>query len=416
LAKIASDANKPNGQLLVDPSGVLDFVHALPVRKIPGIGRVTEKLLQQACHIHTVQELHQQRGLVQWLFKPMTAQFLLRASVGCSGSGFTEGAFGSTRTTEPENADDPSTEHQKGMSRERTFGDEHSWTALNSKLEDIARMVSKDMQRKSVLAHTITVKVKLDTFDVLCKSQSLPRGVYIQAPEELVAMASKLLAQLRAQHNNNNDNNQSHKSFCSRLLGIRCSNLMAQEELSIPQKEQGTLQKFLNTTVKDSSTTTPLSSTATTASASPYQSNTSKSKKAPPEVTKAAMAASCTTTSSQRTLVYPSLLSWQKKENGNIDSNDERENAALNNNQKKTMIPLASATPKVEEECVECPLCRYQILATDNEALNRHIDTCLNASTVRQAVKEASQQPMATMQQPKKRQRLADFWSNTPEC
>ena len=36
LAKIASDANKPNGQLLVEPSreGILKFIKELPVRKV----------------------------------------------------------------------------------------------------------------------------------------------------------------------------------------------------------------------------------------------------------------------------------------------------------------------------------------------------------------------------------------------
>lgn len=36
LAKIASDANKPNGQLLVEPTreAILQFVHELPIRKV----------------------------------------------------------------------------------------------------------------------------------------------------------------------------------------------------------------------------------------------------------------------------------------------------------------------------------------------------------------------------------------------
>jgi len=45
LAKIASDENKPNGQCVITPDSVADFVKNLPLRKIPGIGpKTAEKL------------------------------------------------------------------------------------------------------------------------------------------------------------------------------------------------------------------------------------------------------------------------------------------------------------------------------------------------------------------------------------
>ncbi len=47
IAKIASDLNKPNGQYEVAPDEVAEFMAALPVRKIWGIGAVTEQKLQQ---------------------------------------------------------------------------------------------------------------------------------------------------------------------------------------------------------------------------------------------------------------------------------------------------------------------------------------------------------------------------------
>ncbi|KKC99507.1 DNA polymerase IV [Photobacterium halotolerans] len=46
LAKIASDYHKPNGQFVIAPHEVDDFVKALPLRKIPGIGPKTEERLQ----------------------------------------------------------------------------------------------------------------------------------------------------------------------------------------------------------------------------------------------------------------------------------------------------------------------------------------------------------------------------------
>lgn len=47
LAKIASDLNKPNGQYVITPSDVNDFVDSMPLNKIPGVGKVTnEKLIE----------------------------------------------------------------------------------------------------------------------------------------------------------------------------------------------------------------------------------------------------------------------------------------------------------------------------------------------------------------------------------
>ncbi|MCG7564032.1 MULTISPECIES: DNA polymerase IV [Pseudoalteromonas] len=46
LAKIASDENKPNGQYVITPDDVDVFIDTLPLKKIPGVGKVThEKLL-----------------------------------------------------------------------------------------------------------------------------------------------------------------------------------------------------------------------------------------------------------------------------------------------------------------------------------------------------------------------------------
>ncbi len=46
LAKIASDQNKPNGQFVIPPDDVQNFVKNLPLAKIPGVGKVTNEKLQ----------------------------------------------------------------------------------------------------------------------------------------------------------------------------------------------------------------------------------------------------------------------------------------------------------------------------------------------------------------------------------
>ncbi len=58
LAKIASDWNKPNGIFVIKPNEIDDFVITLPVKKIFGVGKVTEKKLA-ALNIHTCGDLQQ---------------------------------------------------------------------------------------------------------------------------------------------------------------------------------------------------------------------------------------------------------------------------------------------------------------------------------------------------------------------
>jgi len=47
LAKIASDLNKPNGQYVITPEEVPAFLTDLPLGKIPGVGQVTVKKLEE---------------------------------------------------------------------------------------------------------------------------------------------------------------------------------------------------------------------------------------------------------------------------------------------------------------------------------------------------------------------------------
>ncbi|PCJ25598.1 MAG: DNA polymerase IV [SAR86 cluster bacterium] len=47
LAKIASDWNKPNGQFVITPEQVEDFVAKLPVKKLHGVGKVTASKMKR---------------------------------------------------------------------------------------------------------------------------------------------------------------------------------------------------------------------------------------------------------------------------------------------------------------------------------------------------------------------------------
>ena len=47
LAKIASDWRKPDGCFVIRPHQVVDFLTDLPVRKIPGVGKATERVMTE---------------------------------------------------------------------------------------------------------------------------------------------------------------------------------------------------------------------------------------------------------------------------------------------------------------------------------------------------------------------------------
>ncbi|KPN71513.1 DNA polymerase IV [Neisseria sp. 83E34] len=68
LAKIASDWRKPNGQFVLPPKQVAEFLHTLPPEKIPGVGKVT-RLKMQSLGINTVGDLLRfERGELANLF------------------------------------------------------------------------------------------------------------------------------------------------------------------------------------------------------------------------------------------------------------------------------------------------------------------------------------------------------------
>ena len=56
LAKVASAVGKPDGLLIVEPGTELDFLHPLPVRRLWGVGPVTEAMLHDA-GVETVGQL-----------------------------------------------------------------------------------------------------------------------------------------------------------------------------------------------------------------------------------------------------------------------------------------------------------------------------------------------------------------------
>lgn len=351
LAKIASDRNKPNGQCFVDPAEVLEFIRPLPVRKVPGIGRVTDKILN-SCQIATIQDLWEKRGLVNWLFPSATGEFLLQASIGCMGE---QGLH-----------DDENEENhfQKGISRERTFGAIDCWTTLLQQLQKIAELLAADMTRKKIWAKTITLKVKLDSFDVYTKSKRLHRHA------DLVTVATPLLAQIRDEHLSTG-----RTTFSCRLLGIRCSNL---EEEDAGAR---TLERFLQKSKQGVETTHEQRSVLDAPTHDLVFQSRDHTRSILPEAqenqsTNNALAPSRSTTTfstATREIVRVGNEQW------NTDSIPKSGGHAA-------MPSLFLDDTRIM--MVQCPLCQRSFPEKENLVLNQHVDSCLSGSTIREVIRQ----------------------------
>ena len=165
LAKIASDLGKPDGAFAVprDPASIASFVAELPVRKVPGIGRVTERILDGALGVSTCAQLYASRGLVFCLFGKATAEFLLAASLGVGAD-------------EHSHEGGDAEYQRKGLSAERTFAPTGKLSFLEGKLAEIAGRVAEGVNAEGLRPKTLTLKVKYATFDVVSRAASVSGG------------------------------------------------------------------------------------------------------------------------------------------------------------------------------------------------------------------------------------------------
>lgn len=179
LAKICSDKNKPNGQYVLEStkSAVEAFVQDLPVRKVPGVGRVTEHVLR-AFGIEKCGDMFQHRGLLAALFSPLSMDFFLHCALGLGstqhGDSVAEGEVG-----------------RKGISTERTFRPISVRSELEAKCKVLAENLAADMAEENLRGKTLTLKLKLTTFEVRTRAVTLTR--YIHTAEDILAAGIKLL-------------------------------------------------------------------------------------------------------------------------------------------------------------------------------------------------------------------------------
>ncbi|GAB1605093.1 hypothetical protein Ahia01_000791100 [Argonauta hians] len=227
LAKICSDKNKPNGQFNLPhiTDVIKDFITDLPIRKVSGIGKVTEKMLQ-AIDVVTCSQLYQQRALLHLLYSDTSFNHFMAVALG----------IGSTHVE--------SDGEKKSVSTEQTFFEINEPAQLYEKCEELSKILASDLQQDSLMGRTVTLKIKTVDFDVKTRAQSVSRHT---CDEVQICNVARNILKTEIQ-------NCLPKPLRLRLMGVRMSNLIPSSHFS--KKE--TIEYFMkkNSSTNDSNVST----------------------------------------------------------------------------------------------------------------------------------------------------------------
>lgn len=173
LAKIASAMQKPDGLTVIELGKTDDFLMTLPVRKIPGVGPVTEsKLLKLG--ITTCDDLLK------------TGEASLYDQLGKLGVFLYHRALG-----HDDREVEPAGESQQ-VSTEETFErDVLDLRFLSAKLSDFSQEIYEVLCERGRQGRTLVLKVKYYDFEQITRSITL--GQYPDSPKTMAACAIELL-------------------------------------------------------------------------------------------------------------------------------------------------------------------------------------------------------------------------------
>jgi DNA polymerase-4 len=155
LAKIASDWRKPNGLFVIQPKDLDSFLPALPVGRIPGVGKVTEAKLE-GLGVKTVGDL-QHFELAD-----------LERSFGRYGLRLYQLARGIDDS--PVVADRPT----RSVSAEDTFPHDVPLTETEPLIRMLAERVWNAARKQPQTARTVVLKLKTSHFKILTRSYTPP--------------------------------------------------------------------------------------------------------------------------------------------------------------------------------------------------------------------------------------------------
>jgi len=203
LAKIASGWQKPDGLTVIPPERVEKFLQQLPVEALWGVGPVTATKL----HALGIRRLVDVRAMDELSLKKAVgslAVWLKRLSHGDD-----------PREVKPDRP-------WKSISAETTFAvDLENLHDMQLELKVLAKKVANSLQKKNLLARTVTLKLRYGDFTTVTRSDTGDRPS--RDPEDFAARAVALLGRTDAARRP------------VRLLGVGTHGLVAESE---PQPEQ----------------------------------------------------------------------------------------------------------------------------------------------------------------------------------
>ena len=206
-AKVASDQAKPRGLVWVPPGCEARFLAPLPVRKIPGIGEVTERTLR-ALGIETVEQL---AAVSQERLEKIFGQWgeaLYRKARGGDSYEFVIDA-------EP-----------KSISHNHTFGEDTAdLDEMATMLSHVSQKACKRLREAGLAARTLTLPIRYAGFETHTRAKTLA------APTQLDGDIYAVFQELFRKHR--------HAKRKVRLLGVSLSGLTHDnEQLDLLEKER----------------------------------------------------------------------------------------------------------------------------------------------------------------------------------
>lgn len=201
VAKVCSDQAKPNGVLQVLPGREARYLAPLDVRKIPGVGKVTEKNLH-ACGIRKVGDLARlEESFLEEKFGKWGLALAGKAR-GLDAGGWFDGEVG--------DEDDP-----KSISHEHTFSEDTAEAeVLEPLLARLTEMVGRRLRGHDLHARTVQIKLRYSNFSTFTRARTLDHATQLD---------TELLVEVRSLFRKN------WTGKPVRLLGVHASSLERSE-------------------------------------------------------------------------------------------------------------------------------------------------------------------------------------------
>jgi DNA polymerase IV len=163
VAKITSDQAKPNGVMWVLPGREAEFLAPLDVRKVPGVGKVTEKNL----HSYGIRKVGDLAKLDDRFLEEKFGKWgmaLAGKSRGLDAGGWFDSEIGEDAGP-------------KSISHEHTFNvDTADQEQIESTLARLCEMVGRRLREHELTARTIQLKLRYTDFSTITRAHSVARA------------------------------------------------------------------------------------------------------------------------------------------------------------------------------------------------------------------------------------------------